>query len=201
MAVSFILFAQPLDVRADDGGDGGSGTGTGGSGDGSGTGTDGSGNGGTDSSGADDASNGDATTADVPSNVAQEPTTDPTVAQSVDEVSAPGVENSESQLDAIQAIATTNPRGGFAPLGPNNAEAGPDDAISTGAPAAPVLGGERTRMGQGFGDEFRPGERIPDCLSQVIGHQGAPNGLSVYAVEQPAVADRKRPFPDLPQAC
>jgi hypothetical protein len=138
MAVSFILCAQPLHVRADDGGDGGSGDG--GSSDGSGTdggtgtdstGTDGTGNGGTDGTSADDASNGDATTAGAPS-------TDPTVAQSVDAAPAPTVEDVESPLDAIQAIATTDPRGGFAFLGTNIADAGPDDAIPTGAPAAPV---------------------------------------------------------------
>ena len=124
MAVSFILFAQPLDVRADDGGDGGSGTGTGGSGDSSGTGTDGSGNGGTDSTGADDASNGDATTAngapDAPS-TDQSDSTDPTEAPSV--TSAPPTDpttavNAQTPLDAIQSIAVTDPRGGFEPVNP-----------------------------------------------------------------------------------
>ena len=69
------------------------------------------------------------------------------------------------------------------------------------APAATVLGRKRTRMGQGFRDEFGPGERVPDCLSQIIRSQSRPDARSVYAVEQPAVADRERPFPDLPQSC
>jgi hypothetical protein len=56
-------------------------------------------------------------------------------------------------------------------------------------------------MGQGFRDEFGPGERVPDRLSQIIRGQSLPDAFSVHAVEQPAVADRKRPFPDLPQAC
>jgi hypothetical protein len=161
VAVSFILSAQPLYVRADDGGDGGSGTGgsgdgsgTGGSGDGSGTdsgtgtdstGTGGTGNGGTDSTGADDASNGDATTANDapdapstdPSAVAEAPTsTDPSLAQTLDET-ALSVNNTVSPLDAIQAEATTDPRGGFLPV--NQAGTGSPGTASVLLPGgAPV---------------------------------------------------------------
>ena len=140
VAVSFILSAQPLYVRADDGGDGGSGTG--GTGDGSGTdsgtgtdstGTDGTGNGGTDSTGAADASNGDATTANDapdapstdPSAVAPPTDTDPSNAVAPPSTEAPTV----SPLDAIQAVATTDPRGGFFPV--NEADA---DSGTTGIP-------------------------------------------------------------------
>jgi hypothetical protein len=160
VAVSFILSAQPLYVRADDGGDGSSGTG--GSGDGSGTdsgtGTDGTGNGGTDSTGADDASNGDATTAnDAPDAPSTDPSaveeaapsndpslaTDPALAPSISFAppSDPTTVTPVSPLDAIQSEATTDPRGGFNAINTaaNGAGGlGPGGAAGTLAGTAPV---------------------------------------------------------------
>jgi hypothetical protein len=128
-ALSLILSAQPLHVRADDGGDGGGGDG--GSGDGSGTdsgtgtdstGTDGTGNGGADDTGGDGPSSGDATTAnDAPDS---SPSTDPSAPTDQTNADPPSVtfapeseqttQNSLTpELDAIQALATTDPRGGF----------------------------------------------------------------------------------------
>lgn len=131
-ALSLILSAQPLHVRADDGGDGGGGDG--GSGDGSGsdtgtgtdsTGTDGTDNGGADDTGADGESNGDAATANDVSDAP--PSTDPSLPTDQTNIDPPSVtfapqseqttQNSLTpELDAIQAIATTDPRGGSAPV-------------------------------------------------------------------------------------
>jgi hypothetical protein len=157
MAMSFILCAQPLHVRADDGGgDGGSGSGgdsgDGGSSDGSGTdagtdsdssGTDATGNSGTDDTGADGESDGDATTADAPDAPSTDPSdaTDPALAPSIS--FAPPTDpttavNAETPLDAIQSIAVTDPRGGFEPV---NATASgiPGDAVVPGSgPKGPV---------------------------------------------------------------
>ena len=72
------------------------------------------------------------------------------------------------------------------------------------APAATMLGCERARMGQRFVEKFGPGESVPDLpasrsLRETTAHD-ARSGASTHAVEQPAVADRERPFPDFPTA-
>jgi hypothetical protein len=127
-ALSLILSAQPLHVRADDGGDGGGGDG--GSGDGSGTdsgtgtdstGTDGAGNGGADDTGSDGPSNGDAAAPTAADDAPDAPSTDPSsVAQAVDQNDPTNVNNAQTPLDAIQAEATTDPRGGFIPTNPTD---------------------------------------------------------------------------------
>lgn len=146
MAVSCILWARPLHVRADDGGDGGSGDGGSGdsSGTDSGTGTDGTGSGGTDGTGSDDASNGDATTAgDVPDAppADQSDNTDPPDAPSV--TFAPPTDptaavNAETPLDAIQSIAVTDPRGGFVPVNSTDSDALGGTVVPGSGPKGPV---------------------------------------------------------------
>jgi hypothetical protein len=151
--ITELLQPSGITFWADGGGDGGGSDG--GSGDSTGDGTgDSTGNGTGDATGDGDSSAADAaavatTTTTTTDN--SDPDADPTAVAPTIDPTNPAVNNptnptdptqTESPLDAIQAIATTDPRGGFTPFdvpGAGVPGSGPGDGIPTAAaPSAPV---------------------------------------------------------------
>jgi hypothetical protein len=70
-----------------------------------------------------------------------------------------------------------------------------------GTPPPTTFGDERARMGQGLFEQLVPSELVTDDVSKLLRRQNPslPTSALVHAVEQPAIANRKRPFPELPQ--
>src|SRR5271169_6655903 len=56
-------------------------------------------------------------------------------------------------------------------------------------------------MGQGLFEQLVPVELVTDDVSKLLRRQNPslPTLALVHAVEQPTIANRKRPFPELPQ--
>jgi hypothetical protein len=70
-----------------------------------------------------------------------------------------------------------------------------------GTPTPTTFGDERARMGQCLIEEFAAGELVTDDVPELLRRQNPslPTLALIYAAEQPAIANRERPFPELPK--